>query len=205
MVRGSYGLHYDFPQANHYRSVLTNDGQRQISIQIAGTAPGAPVYPNVPTSPAGFPTVRSSITVTDPNLSWMYVHQAQLGIERELRPDLGLSVTYAFTKGTKIPITQNINLAPPVGALADGRPIYSAARLDARFNNINMITAAANSNYNPRGLIDAARELDQVYVTSRYPNGFAAGSPADYFTDQTSQRLLDHARSILEFCRSQIR
>ncbi len=53
-------------------------------------------------------------------------------------------------------------------------------------------------------LIEAARELDQVYVTARYPNGFAAGAPADYFSARTSERLLADARSILSFCRSTI-
>ena len=56
----------------------------------------------------------------------------------------------------------------------------------------------------PVTLLDAARELDKVYITSRYPNGFASGAPADYFTDKTSQELISHAGAILEFCRSQI-
>ena len=53
-------------------------------------------------------------------------------------------------------------------------------------------------------LLDAARELDKVYVTSRYPNGFATGAPADYFTNESSNDLIVHAKQILEFCRSQI-
>ena len=57
----------------------------------------------------------------------------------------------------------------------------------------------------PEAIVEAGRDLDQVYITARYPNGFAAGVPADYFSDKTSQRLLGHARSILEFCRSQVR
>jgi len=56
----------------------------------------------------------------------------------------------------------------------------------------------------PTNLLDAARELDKVYVTARYPNGLASGTPADYFTGKTSQQLISHARTILEFCRSQI-
>lgn len=56
----------------------------------------------------------------------------------------------------------------------------------------------------PEGALEAARELDQVYVTARYPNGFAAGAPGDYFTEKTSERLLDDARNILDFCRSAI-
>jgi len=54
------------------------------------------------------------------------------------------------------------------------------------------------------GLLDAAQELDKVYVTSRYPNGFTSGAPADYFNAKSSGELLGYARAILEWCRSQI-
>lgn len=56
----------------------------------------------------------------------------------------------------------------------------------------------------PAPILDAAQELDKVYVTSRYPNGFASGSPSDYFNEKNSRELLGYARSILEFCRGQI-
>jgi HEPN domain-containing protein len=56
----------------------------------------------------------------------------------------------------------------------------------------------------PETLLDVARELDKVYITARYPNGLVSGAPADYFTDKTSQQLISYARTILEFCRSQI-
>lgn len=53
-------------------------------------------------------------------------------------------------------------------------------------------------------LLTAAQELDKVYVTSRYPNGFASGTPSDYFNEKNSRELLAHARKITEFCRSKI-
>ena len=53
-------------------------------------------------------------------------------------------------------------------------------------------------------LLNAAQELDKVYVTSRYPNGFASGTPADYFSAKSSADLLAYARAILDWCRSQI-
>jgi HEPN domain-containing protein len=56
----------------------------------------------------------------------------------------------------------------------------------------------------PATVLDAARDLDQVYVSARYPNGFASGAPADYFSENTSRRLLAQAETIVEFCRSQI-
>ncbi len=56
----------------------------------------------------------------------------------------------------------------------------------------------------PAPLLDAARELDKVYVTARYPNGFVSGTPSEYFTAKNSEQLIGYARTILEFCRSQI-
>ncbi len=56
----------------------------------------------------------------------------------------------------------------------------------------------------PHPTLHAAQELDKVYVTSRYPDSFATGAPADYFTDRTSKELIGFATQILEFCRSQI-
>ncbi len=53
-------------------------------------------------------------------------------------------------------------------------------------------------------LLDSARELDKQYIPSRYPNGFALGAPLDYFTESNAREAIGHAKSILEFCRSQI-
>ena len=56
----------------------------------------------------------------------------------------------------------------------------------------------------PPTVLDAARRLDKVYLTARYPNGFVSGTPSDYFTEKESRELISYARSILEFCGSQI-
>ena len=152
-IRGGWGLYYDGPQGNYFRDALTTNGQRQLSIQIAGTSAGAPVYPNYPASLAGLATVKSSLAVIDPTLVWMYVQQATLAVQREVVRDLALTLTYAFTKGTKIPGAQNINLAPATGKLLDGRALYtSGARIDPTYNNISMLTSGGNSNYNGLGI-----------------------------------------------------
>jgi len=56
----------------------------------------------------------------------------------------------------------------------------------------------------PATVLGAAQEIDKVYVTSRYPNGFASGSPGDYFSEKNAEELIAYAREVLEFCRSQI-
>jgi HEPN domain-containing protein len=56
----------------------------------------------------------------------------------------------------------------------------------------------------PAEILNAAQQLDKVYVTARYPNGFASGSPSDYFNEKDSRELIAYAKQILEWCRSQI-
>ncbi|HUO85177.1 MAG TPA: HEPN domain-containing protein [Thermoanaerobaculia bacterium] len=46
-------------------------------------------------------------------------------------------------------------------------------------------------------LKDAARELDLLYIPSRYPNGLDAGTPADAFGEAQSSRAIAHAQAIL--------
>ncbi|WP_236631200.1 HEPN domain-containing protein [Chloroflexus sp. MS-G] len=36
----------------------------------------------------------------------------------------------------------------------------------------------------PEEVLDSVRLLDMYYIPPRYPNGFAAGKPADYFTER---------------------
>jgi HEPN domain-containing protein len=55
------------------------------------------------------------------------------------------------------------------------------------------------------GLMDSARALDKQYIPARYPNGFAQGAPMDYFTQPDAREAISHAKSILDFCRSQVR
>lgn len=56
----------------------------------------------------------------------------------------------------------------------------------------------------PAKLLEGAQELDKVYVAARYPNGFASGTPSEYFNSKNSRELLEYAREIVAWCRSQI-
>jgi HEPN domain-containing protein len=47
-------------------------------------------------------------------------------------------------------------------------------------------------------LLDAARELDLLYVPTRYPNGLASGTPGEAFSAAQSQRALDLATRLIE-------
>jgi HEPN domain-containing protein len=52
----------------------------------------------------------------------------------------------------------------------------------------------------PAAILDRARLLDLYYIPPLYPNGFACGKPADYFTEAQAREALDAADQIIRFC-----
>lgn len=149
-LRFSYGVHYDAPAGNTFRNALIENSVNQISVQIEGDSPGAPQYPFYPRTDTQGVRVKPSLSVISPDFRWMVAHQLQLGLVREILPGTSLSILAASLRASKIPVLQNINLDPrnPASFLADGRPVYSARRLDPDFNNIFSLTSSGNSNYN---------------------------------------------------------
>ena len=63
-----------------------------------------------------------------------------------------------------------------------------------------LIEALRLTDPNLDALLDAARELDLLYVTTRYPNGLDTGTPAQAFSATQSRRALESAASILDAC-----
>ncbi|GBD09913.1 hypothetical protein HRbin22_02175 [Candidatus Thermoflexus japonica] len=51
----------------------------------------------------------------------------------------------------------------------------------------------------PEMLFEAARELDLHDMSSRYPNHFAEGDPAQYYDRKIAQRCVEHAERIVGF------
>ena len=48
------------------------------------------------------------------------------------------------------------------------------------------------------GLREAAQQLDQYYVATRYPNGLPAGTPADVFSRNQASQALAYARQFVQ-------
>jgi HEPN domain-containing protein len=53
-------------------------------------------------------------------------------------------------------------------------------------------------------LIEKGQLLDAYYISTRYPNGFPEGKPADYFNQPKAQEAVEAARAIIEFCKTHI-
>ncbi len=54
-------------------------------------------------------------------------------------------------------------------------------------------------------LLDDARELDLLYVPTRYPNGLDSGTPAEAFSETQSSRALSRAAAITTAAAAEIR
>ncbi len=52
----------------------------------------------------------------------------------------------------------------------------------------------------PVEIKEKAKLLDLYYIPPRYPNGFPAGKPADYFTEKQAKEAIDAASDIIRFC-----
>ncbi len=52
----------------------------------------------------------------------------------------------------------------------------------------------------PEDIKRKGRLLDRYYVPTRYPNGFTAGKPADYYGRSEAEEAIDAADSIIGFC-----
>jgi HEPN domain-containing protein len=57
----------------------------------------------------------------------------------------------------------------------------------------------------PPETLDHARELDHFYVPTRYPNGFPAGAPMDYYSRENAEDAVRRASALLDYCRGRLR
>jgi hypothetical protein len=94
--------------------------------------------------------VPPNINAFSPTLRNTYQLQSNLQIQREVLPNLSLTVGYNYAAEREGLFAQNINLGAPAGYLADGRPVFGGAssRVNPQFNQINLIQSGANTNYN---------------------------------------------------------
>ena len=72
---------------------------------------------------------------------------------------------------------------------------------DAWGHDLTALLSALPSSHQPEGsLLDLAKSLDKHYIPSRYPNGFAQGTPRDHYTTRDADQAIADASTILEFC-----
>ena len=112
-IRGGYGLFYDWYSANLYDQTLRVDGVSQRDLLILN-----PGYPD-PLAGAEAQILPRGRIQGDPNLRMPQVHQASLGVERQLGQNLSLQTTYQMLRGRRQIRSVNINAPDEFGNRPD--------------------------------------------------------------------------------------
>lgn len=63
-----------------------------------------------------------------------------------------------------------------------------------------LLAEVAHSTPLPEGLLDAALELDKVYIPARCPDAHPAGAPRALYTRAEAQRCVEQAQHVVHFC-----
>jgi len=55
----------------------------------------------------------------------------------------------------------------------------------------------------PEEIVRCSKELDKVYIPSRYPDAYDAGAPMDYYDETAGRAAIDCARRVLDWLDAQ--
>jgi hypothetical protein len=192
VVRGGFGIFYDTTNLRLLSQVIRQNGSNVLLYTIAPIDAGAPVFPNVLSSPAGTLS-KPSVTTFAPDFKAMRMQQANLQVERALGRDLSVTVGTQYYGGRHIPLLIDVNLGAPVSFLADGRPKFSSTnRPDPRFNQILQLTSAGTSVYYGGFLALNKRFSRDFQFSASYTLGWAfnvndsTGDAGSSVTDSTN-------------------
>jgi len=96
-----------------------------LSYTITPATPGAPIFPNLLTSPSGTLS-KPNVTTFSPDFKQLRMQQANLQVQQSLANDYSITAGVQYYGGRHIPVLIDVNLGAPVGILADGRPLFSS-------------------------------------------------------------------------------
>jgi outer membrane receptor protein involved in Fe transport len=187
VVRGGYGIFYGRTPAIMLGTAHSQNGINVTGITLSSNAAivaAGLTYPNIFSAvPTGAGAVRPNLFLFAENYEQPHVHQARLGIEREIFPGTSLSVTYLLYRGAHLSRTRDVNLFPPVPTPATGfdGQTYTVLRFPgtgataaaqftsttplrpfANYNRINLFESNGRSLYN--GLaIQAVRRFSRGF------------------------------------------
>ena len=193
VVRASGGIFYDpFPTDQYRKAILQNGSPIFYTANLAPSNPLAPSFPNVFTAaPTGFTLPVQDVLAVSRDFASLYSLNGNVSVSRDLGHNAGVTATYLFTRGNRLPVWRNTNLIPNGTFLADGRPVFGAGRINPAFNNIFLAESVGQSIYS--GL--------NVAFTKRFAKGFDAFATWTWshsIDDAPEQNNIDSASAYLE-------
>jgi outer membrane receptor protein involved in Fe transport len=194
VVRAGFGVFYDTLNLRLLSQVIRQNGANVLSYTITPATAGAPIFPNLLTSPAGTLT-KPSVTTFEPDFKEMRMHQGNLQVEQALGKDFSITLGTQYYGGRHIPVLIDTNLGRPVGFLADGRSVFSNSnRSNPNFAQILQLTSEATSVYYG-GFLGVNKRFSQGFqFTASYTLGWAfntndsTGDSGSNVTDSTRLR-----------------
>src|SRR5207253_3482439 len=106
------------------------------------------VFTGVPAGAAG----SLDVNTVSPDFSTLYSINGNVSITREITASTSITASYLYTAGNRLPVYRNINPVPSGAFLADGRPIFGAAKVFAAFGNVLSAESVGHSMYNGANL-----------------------------------------------------
>ena len=167
VLRAGFGIFYARYQGGLLNTLITGNGAYQRPVffngSVAADLANGPQFPaRLPPGYTPPPAGNVDLTLAANNFRSPYTQQGNVALERELANDLGLTVSYLWTRGLHLTTVQDLNvgpLGPPVTYRIDDSagnqvgayttPTYLRAnRVNPRWNHVNLIDAAGDSYYN---------------------------------------------------------
>jgi outer membrane receptor protein involved in Fe transport len=150
VLRASTGLMYEPPLIDFYdNAILSNGDPRAYTVTARSTDAGAPPFPtSLANVPPTFALPKQSVTAIDPAFATQSAWLTNIQVERALRKDVSVAIGFVNSIGRDLPVLVDINMIASGQTLADGRPIFSTARVDSTFDHVNVFQSIGASTYN---------------------------------------------------------
>jgi hypothetical protein len=162
VVRAGFGVFFARFHGAVLQTLNFSNGVYQPSVIVTPTTPGAPIFPNRLTSLQGLPQGSVSTFFASPDFRNPYTLQGDLSIDRELRRDLGLTLSYVYSRGVHLFTNRDLNIGAPGPDItyrvndANGSQVgtfntpgyLTANRVDPRYQRVMQIENGGQSWYN---------------------------------------------------------
>ena len=165
VLRGGFGLFYARLLGGLIDNLWTTNGIYQVADSLSASVPAQlAAGPNFPNRLSGPPTGASvgaaTIQFADPNLKTPYSAQANLTLERQITPNILLSVSGIMSRGIHLLGAVDVNANPPSGSFtytvnnSSGQaagtytvPVYTSPRPNPAFGSVIENTNGIDSVY----------------------------------------------------------
>src|SRR5215510_3307219 len=118
VARGGYGIYYGRTSNGAIFNALTQTRLTDLSLSVVSITlptphPGSPTYPNILTAPPATAGGSTTVFRLASDFKRPRMQEFNIGVERELLPNLTVSASFVYTLGQRLPVNFDTNLTAP--------------------------------------------------------------------------------------------